>query len=62
MSGQDVVLRLVFRDLDQYIARPGGLAAGYISINWWGETPEEIEPEEQRVIDLLKEYDASLKA
>jgi hypothetical protein len=48
--------------MTMFLARPGGLAAGYISTNWWGETPEEIEPEEQHVIHLLKEYDASLKA
>ena len=57
-----LVLRIVFRRLDQYLARPGGLRAGYISINWWGETPEEIEPEEQYIIDLLNECDASLRA
>ena len=40
----------------------GKLADAYVGINWWGETPEEIEPEEQYVIDLLKKYDASLRA
>jgi hypothetical protein len=44
LSGQDVVLRLVLRHLDQH---SGKLAEG--CINWWGETPEEIEPEERAV-------------
>ncbi|WP_445215472.1 hypothetical protein ACKWRH_23625 [Bradyrhizobium sp. Pa8] len=39
----------------------GKLAEGYIGINWWGEEPEVIEPEEQHIIDLLNEYDAALK-
>jgi hypothetical protein len=38
------------------------IADAYVGINWWGETPEEIEPEEQEIIGLLKEYDASLAA
>jgi hypothetical protein len=59
LSGQDVVLRRVLRGQDRLI---GKLAAMYVTINWWGETPEEIEPEEQHIIDLLNEYDASLKA
>ncbi|GAB9186173.1 MULTISPECIES: hypothetical protein [Bradyrhizobium] len=42
---------------DQHI---GKLAEGFIAINWWGEEPEVIEPEEQHIIDLLREYDAAL--
>ena len=49
----------MLRHLDLHI---GKLAYWYVHINWWGETPEEIEPEEQHIIDLLNEYDASLKA
>ncbi|MEY9239165.1 hypothetical protein ABIF68_006785 [Bradyrhizobium japonicum] len=44
--------------MDQHI---GKLAAGFVGINWWGETPEVIEPEEQYIIDLLNEYDLALK-
>jgi hypothetical protein len=63
LSGQDVVLRLVLRDLAQHTDKViGRLGDHYIHINWWGETPEEIEPEEQHIIDLLREYDASLRA
>ncbi|MEY9397950.1 hypothetical protein ABIF66_008769 [Bradyrhizobium japonicum] len=42
---------------DQHIGR---LADGFVAINWWGEVPEVIEPEEQHIIDLLWEYDAAL--
>jgi hypothetical protein len=28
-----------------------------VFINWFGETPDVIEPEEQHIIDLLKKYD-----
>ncbi len=59
LTGHDTVLRLVLRNSALHT---GKLAEGYIGLNWWGEEPEVIEPEEQRVIDLLKEYDASLKA
>ncbi|WP_143130840.1 hypothetical protein [Bradyrhizobium arachidis] len=51
-------MTLVLRNLDQHIGR---LAERYVQINWWGETPEVIEPEEQHIIDLLNEYDAALK-
>lgn len=47
----------MLRNLDQHI---GKLAERYVQINWWGETPEVIEPEEQHIIDLLDEYDAAL--
>jgi hypothetical protein len=63
LSGHSAALRLALRDLGQHTDKVGGrLADHYVSINWWGETPEEIEPEEQHVIDLLKKYDASLRA
>jgi hypothetical protein len=48
---------LVLRNSDQHIGR---LAERFIFTNWFGETPEEIEPEEQHIIDLLNEYDAAL--
>ncbi|WP_441254303.1 hypothetical protein [Bradyrhizobium sp. 613_E4_N2_2] len=50
-------MALVLRHLDQRIGR---LAETFIQINWWGEEPEVIEPEEQHIIDLLREYDAAL--
>jgi hypothetical protein len=56
-------LRIVLRDLGQHTDKVAGRLGDHsVQINWWAEEPEEIEPEEQRVIDLLKEYDASLRA
>jgi hypothetical protein len=57
LSGQEVVLARVLRNSDQHI---GKLAERFVFINWWGETPEVIEEEEQHIIDLLKQYDAAL--
>jgi hypothetical protein len=51
-------LRHVLRNSDQLTGR---LADAFIAKNWWGETPEVIEPEEQHIIDLLREYDEALK-
>jgi hypothetical protein len=59
LSGHSASLRRVLRAQDRLI---GKLAASYIHTNWWGEEPEEIEPDEQEIIDLLNEYDASLRA
>jgi hypothetical protein len=59
LSGQDTILKLVLRNSARHT---GKLADAYVGINWWGETPEEIEPEEQHIVDLLKKYDASLRA
>jgi hypothetical protein len=47
----------VLRNSDQHT---GKLAERFVYLNWWGETPEEIEPEEQHIIDLLKQYDEAL--
>ena len=49
----------VLRHSDQHI---GKLAEGFIGLNWCGEEPELIEPEEQLIIDLLNQYDAELLA
>jgi hypothetical protein len=49
----------LLRIRDQHI---GKLADGYVAINWWGETPEEIEPEEQHIIDLLRQLDKLLNS
>ncbi len=31
----------------------------YVDMNWWGELPAELEPEEQELLDALAEYEAS---
>lgn len=57
LSGHEAALARLLPIRDQHI---GKLAEGFIAINWWGEEPEVIEPEEQHIIDLLREYDAAL--
>jgi hypothetical protein len=58
LSGQEAALARLLHGAAPPI---GKLAEGFVQINWWGETPEVIEPEEQHIIDLLNEYDAALK-
>jgi hypothetical protein len=41
LSGQDTILKLVLRNSARHT---GKLADAYVGINWWGETPEEIDP------------------
>ena len=57
LSGHEAALARLLQHRDQRIGR---LAESFIQINWWGEEPEVIEPEEQHIIDLLNEYDAAL--
>jgi hypothetical protein len=57
LSGHEAALARVLRNSDQHT---GKLAERFVFINWFGETPEEIEPEEQHIIDLLKQYDEAL--
>ena len=59
LSGHEAALALVIRDLDQRIGR---LADSFVAINWWGEEPGDLDPEDQRIIDLLNQYDAELIA
>jgi hypothetical protein len=54
LSGPEAALARVLRNSDQHI---GKLAERFVFINWFGETPDVIEPEEQHIIDLLKKYD-----
>ena len=39
----------------------GKLAQAYVNLNSFGEA-REIDPDDQDIIDLLKKYDASLRA
>jgi hypothetical protein len=58
LSGHEAALKLVLRTSDQHI---GKLAERFVRLNWFGETPAEIEPEEQYIIDLLNAYDAAAR-
>jgi hypothetical protein len=57
LSGYEAALALVLRNSDQHTGR---LAERFVFTNWFGETPEEIEPEQQHIIALLKAYDEAL--
>ena len=57
LSGHEAALARVLRTSHLHT---GKLAERFVFLNWFGDKPDVIEPEEQHIIDLLKKYDETL--